>query len=93
MEKLLAKSPKTRSDGTPKEVTLLEHTRDVVDAANALFGIEHPTRLSERWLEFFKIPNEWITFRRNLIAACALGTCVGMAVDALLKLKTPEASP
>ncbi len=72
MDKLLAKSPKTRSDGTPKEVTLLEHTRDVVDAANALFGIEHPTRLGKRWLEFFKIPDEWATFHRNLIAACAL---------------------
>ncbi len=72
MDKLLAKSPKPRTDGTLKEVTLLEHTRDVVDAANALFGNKHPTRLGQRWLEFFKIPNEWATFRRNLIAACVL---------------------
>ena len=28
----------------------------------------------------------------GLIAACALGTCVGMAVDALLKIKTTEAT-
>ena len=28
----------------------------------------------------------------GLIAACALGTCVGMAADALLKLKPPEAA-
>ena len=27
----------------------------------------------------------------GLIGACALGTCVGMLADALLKLKTPEA--
>ncbi len=34
-----------------------------------------------------------LPLKLGLIAACALGTCVGMAVDALLKFKTSEAAP
>lgn len=33
-----------------------------------------------------------LPLKLGLIAACALGTCVGMAADALLKLKPPEAA-
>ena len=51
--------------------TLLEHTRDVVDAAEQLFGnAATPTRLGERWLRFFKVPEDWSRFYETLLAAC-----------------------
>ena len=50
MPPLLAKSSKDGRPGKP----LVEHTRDVLDAAAALFGREGaPTRLARSWLHFF----------------------------------------
>lgn len=67
MESLLAKS----GEGAP---TLEEHTRDVMDTAEALFGGAcGPTRLGECWLRFFRIPDvQWSKFHGNLLAACGL---------------------
>ncbi|HVA51264.1 MAG TPA: CRISPR-associated helicase Cas3' [Pirellulales bacterium] len=68
-DKLLAKSPR---NGVEK--SLVRHTRDVIDAAVALFGsADGPTRLGHCWLRFFKLPDEaWPTFYINLLASCAL---------------------
>lgn len=68
-DKLLAKSP---SHG--REVTLLQHTLDVIAAAEALYGVsDNPTRLGRCWLRFFKLDaSKWQEFHANLIAACAL---------------------
>jgi CRISPR-associated endonuclease/helicase Cas3 len=54
--------------------TLLQHTRDVVDAAEALFGTSHNrTRLGGCWLRFFRLPVEsWPVFHATLLAACGL---------------------
>ncbi len=69
MTELLAKSPRGEH-----RVTLLEHTRDVMDAAEALFGdASGPTRLGECWLRFFRILEvPWAKFHDNLLAACGL---------------------
>jgi len=72
MDKLLAKSPRKNSDGTVSEVSLKEHTRDVVVSANAIFGDKSITRLGNQWLTFFKIPDHGAVFRKNLLAACVL---------------------
>lgn len=72
MNKLLAKSPKTLANDEVRERTLLQHTQDVVEAAQALFGDAQPTHLGKRWLEFFRIPDHWESFQRNLLAACVL---------------------
>lgn len=52
-------------------ISLLDHTRDVVAAGDALFGTaETPTREGECWLRFFKLPREqWDRFYWNLLAA------------------------
>lgn len=56
-----------------KPVTLADHSRDVIAAARELFGTELPSRLSDRWLYFFGLPEtSWPLFRRHLWAACAL---------------------
>lgn len=67
MQPLLAKS----GNNAPN---LEQHTRDVMDAAEALFGTtELRTRLGDCWLRFFKIPHmPWQAFHANLLAACAL---------------------
>lgn len=69
MTALLGKSaPK---DGDAR--SLVGHTEDVVEAAEALFGDQtKQTRLGERWLSFFKLDpaNDWPTFRDTLLAAC-----------------------
>ena len=70
MERLLAKSSKKLADGTVVDRTLVQHTQDVVRAAEALFGTEEPTRLAIRWLEFFQIDEQWTAFRSNLLASC-----------------------
>lgn len=69
MTELLAKSPRGEH-----RVTLLDHTRDVMDAAEALFGTASKrTRLGECWLRFFRIPEvPWAKFHGNLLAACGL---------------------
>jgi CRISPR-associated endonuclease/helicase Cas3 len=72
MERLLAKSSKKLADGTVVDRTLVQHTQDVVRAAEALFGTEEPTRLAIRWLEFFQIDEQWTAFRSNLLASCVL---------------------
>ena len=57
---LLAKGPRTvrRPDGTECEklVTVVQHTRDVLNAFQALFGtVDAPTSLTETWVRFFKL--------------------------------------
>ncbi|HWG46122.1 MAG TPA: CRISPR-associated helicase Cas3' [Gemmataceae bacterium] len=69
MSHLLAKS--TPPNGKPK--TLVDHTRDVVDAAAALFGTrEMSTRLGRAWLRFFRLDPDADRegFLANLLAAC-----------------------
>jgi CRISPR-associated endonuclease/helicase Cas3 len=68
-DKLLAKS---RYRG--HEISLLDHTIHVMDAAEALFGTAAgPTRLGRCWLRFFQLnPDLWPRFHANLLAACAL---------------------
>src|SRR5437764_14950637 len=68
-DRLLAKSARDR-----RERTLHQHTKDVIDAAHALFGtVALPTRLGRCWLRFFKIESaHWKEVSANLIAACAL---------------------
>jgi CRISPR-associated endonuclease/helicase Cas3 len=66
---LLAK--KTPPGGSP--VTLVQHTRDVWDAAEALFGVAaQPTRLGEQWLRFFRLnpATDFLPFASNLVASC-----------------------
>lgn len=67
MNLLLAK--RTPSGGTPK--TLVEHTLDVVEAGEALFGpAKCPTRLGREWLRFFRLDStHWTFFHANLLAA------------------------
>lgn len=69
-ETLLAKSSKKDCP----VVTLGDHVRHVVLAAESLFGTaESPSRLGECWLRFFKMNVEvWSKFYTNLIAACVL---------------------
>jgi len=52
-------------------ITLMQHTTDVVEAGDALFGTaDRPSRLGECWLRFFKLPEtEWPHFYWNLLAA------------------------
>lgn len=66
MRDLLAKSP-----CGDRQITLLQHSLDVMNAAEALFGsADHPTRLALSWLRFFKVPGEQFpTFQVNLLAA------------------------
>lgn len=68
-DKLLAKSPLAG-----REITLLEHTKHVIESAQALFGTAmRPTRLGRCWLRFFNLDDEaWPVFHANLLAACAL---------------------
>jgi CRISPR-associated endonuclease/helicase Cas3 len=69
MDQLLAK--RTPPNGRPK--TLVEHTRDVVDSAEALVGTpERPTRLCRAWLRFFRLDPaaDCASFLANLLAAC-----------------------
>jgi CRISPR-associated endonuclease/helicase Cas3 len=87
MEKVLAKSRRTLQDGTVVEVTLAQHTRHVIEAAKSLFGDENPSQLGQQWLRFFRIPDQWDAFRKNLIAACALHD-VGKANDSFQKALT-----
>ena len=51
--------------------TLERHTRDVVDAAESLFGAwTEPTRLGREWLRFFRLgPADAPQFLANLLAA------------------------
>jgi CRISPR-associated endonuclease/helicase Cas3 len=70
MPELLAKSLKKGQQ--PK--TLLQHTLDVMDAAECLFGTAgEPARLAREWLRFFKIPDtQCAAFHANLLASAAL---------------------
>jgi CRISPR-associated endonuclease/helicase Cas3 len=67
MGTLLAKSGANAPD-------LETHTRDVMDAAEAMFGTAtRRTRLGECWQRFFKIADlPWPTFHANLLVACGL---------------------
>jgi CRISPR-associated endonuclease/helicase Cas3 len=66
MNSLLAKSKRAGRD-----ISLLQHTRDVMDAAEYLFGVrEKETRLAKEWLRFFRIPiDHYPAFQINLLAA------------------------
>lgn len=75
---LLAKSPKEGQ--APK--SLVEHSREVMDAFEALFG-EHgrPTRLGHEWIRFFKLAvDDFSAFHANGLAACGLHD-IGKAND------------
>jgi len=51
MNELLAKSPQG-----DRRLTLLQHTIDVMDAAESLFGVPGElTRLGLAWLRFFRV--------------------------------------
>ena len=67
MNQLLAK--KTPANGMTK--SLVDHTRDVVDAAQTLFGSSDcPSRLGREWLRFFRLDlTHWHSFYANLLAA------------------------
>jgi CRISPR-associated endonuclease/helicase Cas3 len=60
---------RTPVGGKPK--TLVEHTTDVVEAAEALFGtVDCPTRLGREWLRFFRLdPTQGLSFQANLLAS------------------------
>jgi CRISPR-associated endonuclease/helicase Cas3 len=68
MSELLAKSPQNG-----RYLTLVQHTRDVMDAAESLFGIPvSPTRLGLAWLRFFRISEDCFRlFHGNLLASAA----------------------
>ncbi len=70
MERLLAKSG-AENDA---RILLVNHTRDVMAAAECLFGTASDrSRLGHCWLRFFQLqPDSWAAFHRNLRAACAL---------------------
>ena len=71
--RILAKRPKTH--GQPREEeTLVGHSAAVLRAFESMFGRgASPTRLSEKWLRFFRLePNSYATFQRNAVAACVL---------------------
>jgi CRISPR-associated endonuclease/helicase Cas3 len=64
---LLAKSPR------PRELSLPQHTEDVMNAAEWMFGpAEKPRRLGEQWLRFFRLKlDDWGRFHANLLASAA----------------------
>ncbi|MGO9690782.1 MAG: CRISPR-associated helicase Cas3' [Syntrophobacteraceae bacterium] len=70
---LLAKSTR---DPTPRfEETLLGHTQKVLESFRLIFGqsSEEPTRLTRKWLPFFKLEqDDFVSFHANGIAACCL---------------------
>jgi CRISPR-associated endonuclease/helicase Cas3 len=68
MTPLLAKSPRP---GRPDK-TLAEHTADVMDAVEALFGtLSAPTRLGAAWTRFFRVA-DFGAFHRCTLAAAAV---------------------
>lgn len=51
-------------------ITLWQHTSDVLEATEALFGLDEPSRLCQQWFRFFKVPQaHWPTFRKRLTLA------------------------
>jgi CRISPR-associated endonuclease/helicase Cas3 len=51
-------------------VTLWEHTADVLEASRALFGLAEPSRLCQQWFRFFKVPLcHWACFHKRLTLA------------------------
>jgi CRISPR-associated endonuclease/helicase Cas3 len=68
MSELLAKSR-----FGDRELSLLRHTTDVMDAGEAMFGTTAgPNRLGKAWLRFFKIPpDQWTGFHATLLASSA----------------------
>jgi CRISPR-associated endonuclease/helicase Cas3 len=67
--RLLAKTPKSG-----QEKGLVEHSREVMEAFEALFGERHvPTRLGCEWFRFFCLDDSHYTaFYTNGVAACGL---------------------
>jgi CRISPR-associated endonuclease/helicase Cas3 len=84
MTELLGKSPKGEH-----RITLLQHTRAVVEAAHALFGTAMvETRLGRCWRRFFRVEDSArLSFHKNLIAACVLHDW-GKANDGMQKALT-----
>jgi len=69
---LLAKSPKDPADPQMAE-TLVGHSQATVESFDAIFGtVCNPTRLTARWLYFFKLNSGEGEFLTNGFAACAL---------------------
>lgn len=67
MNQLFAKSTRP---GLPQK-SLIQHTRDVVDAVRLLFGSrDKPTRLGNQWREFFQF-RDFAPFHDAVIAAAA----------------------
>jgi CRISPR-associated endonuclease/helicase Cas3 len=76
MSELLAKSARR---GLPAK-TLLQHTLDVVESVDMLFGDERSqTRLGDAWCRFFQLP-ECAPFRKTTLAAAAFHD-IGKAND------------
>lgn len=66
MSELLAKSARSG-----RKLTLLQHTLDVMNTAENIFGLSAgPTRLGSAWLRFFKMDAGcWSAFHANLLAS------------------------
>src|SRR3954452_3561272 len=65
---LMAKSPKGRRPGR----SLIEHTRDVIEAFEALFGTpDQPTELATCWARFFRLDD----LRSFLVNGLAAAEC------------------
>lgn len=90
-DRMLAKSKRGEL-----EVTLLQHTLDVVEAAEALFGnADQTTRLCECWLRFFRLDPQLdrIAFNNNLLAACLFhdwGKANGRMQDVLRNIEAAQ---
>jgi CRISPR-associated endonuclease/helicase Cas3 len=86
MTALLAKSPKG-----DRIITLLQHTLDVMDAGEWMFGtMAKPTRLGREWLRFFRIPEaRFSEFQINLLASAAFHDW-GKANDGMQKVLLGE---
>src|SRR5262245_51517444 len=82
-EPLLAKS--SIAGRSPK--TLVDHTREVIEAVGFLYGVENrPTRLTQEWLRFFRLNEDsYNYFLANTLAAAAFHD-LGKANDGFQKV-------
>ena len=82
---ILAKSP---IPGRPPK-TLLEHTKDIMNSVEWLYGTEdRPTRLAQEWLRFFRLKED--DYPRFLVNTLASAGChdLGKANDGFQKAVT-----
>ena len=82
---ILAKSP---IPGRPPK-TLLSHTKDIMNSVEWLYGTEdHPTRLAQEWLRFFRLKeDDYPRFLVNTLASAAFHD-LGKANDGFQKAVT-----